>query len=89
MDDYNVQNPTTSDWDKFALGKKWFWVGLVLGLNLFAGLVFGIALVLEKDRRKEGLIILGFTVVWALVGFFWLGPWLLKLGILPKLRAIR
>ena len=49
--------------DKFKLYKKWFWIGLVVGfLNGIAGLVYGIALVLEPERRKEG----GLIIMWSI-----------------------
>lgn len=55
--------------DKFKLYKKWFWVGIAVGfLNLLAGLVYGIVLALEKEHRKEGLIV----VVWSILVFIFL-----------------
>jgi len=75
---------------KFKLGGKWFWIGIVMSFfNIAAGLVYGIALTVEKSYRKEGLIIIAFAIVWALVGFFLIGPWLLKLGVVPKFQIIR
>lgn len=68
----------------FSLGKKWFWVGVILALNTYAGLVYGVALILEPKHRKEGLIILAITVVWTWVGFQFIGPWLQEMGYLPK-----
>lgn len=75
--------------DQFALGKKWFWIGLVMGLNILSGLVFGIALALEKDRRKEGAIIIVFTVLWFIFSGFVLGPWLQETGIIPQYKLLR
>ncbi len=54
--------------DKFQLFGKWFWVGVVMGfLNSIAGLVYGIALVIEKEHRREGAIIIAWTVLVAVV----------------------
>lgn len=75
--------------DKFALGKKWFWIGMVMALNTIMGIVYGIALVIEKKHRREGLIILVFTFAWAVFGYFILAPWLKETGILPRLQVIR
>lgn len=55
--------------DKFKFYKKWFWVGIAIGfLSLVAGLVYGIALALEREHRKEGLVI----CVWSVVVFIFL-----------------
>ncbi|MBU3901652.1 hypothetical protein KKF25_03335 [Patescibacteria group bacterium] len=75
--------------NQFALGKKWFWIGLVMGLNILSGLVFGIALTLEKERRKEGAIIIVFTIAWFIFSWLVLGPWLQKSGILPQYQLLR
>ncbi len=76
--------------DKFKLGKKWFWLGIVMALfNVAAGLIYGLALATEKDHRKEGLVIIVFAIVWAYVSFFFVGPWLLQSGLLPKFQVIR
>lgn len=65
--------------DKFKLGKKWFWIGIIVAvLNGFAGLIYGIALAVEKERRKEGLIIAVLSIIWTLVLFFFLVPNLQK-----------
>lgn len=49
----------------FALWKKWFWVGIVIAaLNPLAGLIIGIAIATEKDRAKEGTIIIAWSIVW-------------------------
>ena len=75
--------------DKFALGKKWFWIGMVFGLNYISGFIFGIALVIERKHRREGLIILGFTAAWLFFTFIILGPWLKQMGWLPKIQIVR
>ncbi|MDI6717962.1 MAG: hypothetical protein QMD86_02910 [Patescibacteria group bacterium] len=81
---------TSSDADKFKIGKKWFWIGIAVStFNLVAGLTYGIALALGKEHRKEGLIIAGWAVVWALIGFFLIGPWLVKSGLVPKFQIVR
>ncbi|KKS25694.1 MAG: hypothetical protein UU85_C0001G0124 [Candidatus Wolfebacteria bacterium GW2011_GWA2_42_10] len=69
--------------------KKWFWVGMAMGFfNLAAGLVYGIVLALEKEHRQEGLIIIGWTIAWTLIGFFLIGPWLVKSGYMPRFQMI-
>lgn len=75
--------------DKFALGKKWFWIGMVFGLNYISGFIYGIALVIEKKHQKEGLVIIAFTLVWLLFTWLILGPWLKESGLLPKVQIIR
>lgn len=69
--------------DKFKLGKKWFWIGIVISIfNAAAGLVYGIALAIEKEHRKEGLIIIAWAIVWALAIFLLIGPYLIKSRII-------
>lgn len=64
--------------DKFKLYKKWFWIGVVVGfLNALAGLIYGIALALEKEHRKEGIII----AAWSFLSFIFV-----FLVIAPKLQ---
>ncbi|MBI5306728.1 hypothetical protein HZB04_04075 [Candidatus Wolfebacteria bacterium] len=76
--------------DKFKLGKKWFWIGIVVAtLNVVAGLVYGIAILTEKDRRNEGLIIIAWAIIWALIGFFIIGPFLVKSELFPKIKIIK
>ncbi len=54
--------------DKFRLFGKWFWIGIVVGfLNSIAGLIYGIALVTEKEYRREGAIIVAWTVLVAVL----------------------
>lgn len=64
--------------DKFKMGKKWFWMGIVVAfLHVPAGFIYGIVLLLEKNHRREGIIIIAFTVVWALISYFVINPWLI------------
>ncbi len=73
--------------DKFKLYKKWFWIGIVAGfMNPVLGLVYGIALLVEKDHRKEGWIIIILTIVWAIISYN-LGIWLTKQGYLPTFQV--
>jgi hypothetical protein len=72
--------------DKFKVNKKWFWIGIVMGLNPVFGLVYGIALVTEKDHRKEGTIILIWTIVWAIISYY-LSMWLVKQGYFPTYQV--
>jgi Mg/Co/Ni transporter MgtE len=52
--------------DKFKLYKKWFWVGIAVGFfNFVAGLIYAFALMAEKEHRREGIIIL----IWTLIVF--------------------
>ena len=74
---------------RFQFGKKWFWIGMVMALNLMPGLIFGIALMTEKERRKEGAVIAIFAIAWFIFATFVLGPWLQRKGILPKYRLFR
>ena len=63
--------------EKFKLGKKWFWIGIVMGFNPIFGLIYGIALLLEKAFRKEALIIIVWTLIWSLVLIpFVVGPFI-------------
>ncbi len=45
--------------EKFKIGKKWFWIGIAFAIvSPIIGIIFGICLLVEKNYRKEGLIIL-------------------------------
>ncbi len=75
---------------RFALGKKWFWIGIVMSLlNVAAGLIYGIALAIEKNHRKEGLIIIAFSIVWLFVSLYWVGPLVMKIGWLPHYQVLK
>jgi len=75
---------------QFGLGRKWFWIGVVIAIaNMVAGLVYGIALMVEKDRRKEGLIIVIFAIAWYFFAGYFLGPWLVNAGILPHYQLLK
>lgn len=75
---------------RFALGKKWFWIGIVVSLlSVVGGLVYGIALAIEKNYRKEGLIIVIFALVWAAVSLFVIAPLLVKSGFLSNYILMR
>lgn len=68
----------------FTLGKKWFWVALAAALfSAAAGLIFGISLLTEKNRRKEGIILIVFAIVCYLAKNLWLYPWLMSSGVMP------
>ena len=72
--------------DKFKLGKKWFWIGIATGfINPILGLVYGIALAVEKDHRKEGIIIIAWTIAWAVIAYY-LSTWLVERGYLPTFQ---
>ena len=58
--------------------------------NIVAGLVYGITFLIEKDHRKEGLVVMAWAIIWALIGIFVIGPYLtIKLGLLPKFQIIK
>ena len=75
---------------QFGLWKKWFWIGIVMAIfNVVTGLVYGIALVLEKDKRKEGIIIIVITIVWFIFVNYFLVSWLINAGILPHMLLMK
>lgn len=78
-----------SSTDSFAFGKKWFWIGVVMALNPIAGTIYGAALLFEPKHRKEGLAILAVTLIWGLIAYYYVGPWLIKVGGFPKIRAVQ
>lgn len=58
--------------DKFLLNGKWFWIGIFTAvISGPAGLVFGIALLIEPEHRKEGSIITVWSVFCMLAMTFW------------------
>lgn len=69
--------------DKFFMYKKWFWIGIVVAImNGAAGLIYGIALVVEPEHRKEGIVV----ILWAFIAFgltYMLAAWLQSQGYLP------
>jgi len=84
MEEQNFSN------SQFGLWKKWFWIGIVVAIfNIITGLVYGIALVLEKDKRKEGIIIIVITIVWFIFVNYFLAPWLINAGILPHMLLMK
>ncbi|MFH1366146.1 MAG: hypothetical protein ABIG99_02060 [Patescibacteria group bacterium] len=76
--------------DNFKLWTKWFWIGIIIALaNLVLGLIYGLALVIEKDKRKEGIIIIAFSVIWIIFASNFLLPWLSNAGILPHYQLLQ
>lgn len=69
--------------DKFKMYKKWFWVGVAVGFfNVVAGLIYGVALLVEREHRKEGVVI----ILWSLLSFaflFYLASYLQNVGTIP------
>ena len=56
--------------DKFSFWQKWFWVGIVVSVfSAPAGLVYGLALLVEPEHRKEGLAITAWSLVWTAIIF--------------------
>jgi len=75
---------------QFGLWRKWFWIGIVAAFsNVIVGLVYGIALAVEKDRRNEGLIIIAVAIAWFCLTFFFLSGWLVEAGLLPKYQLLK
>lgn len=69
--------------DKFKLFKKWFWVGIAVGLlNVLAGLVYGIAVMMEPEHRKEGVIIVAWSVI-SFILIFYIVSNIENSGLLP------
>jgi hypothetical protein len=76
--------------DKFKLWKKWFWIGMVIGFfDLLTGLIFGIALISEKEHRREGMIIILFTLTCFVLKNFVIFPWLMNAGYLPQYQLTK
>ncbi len=66
--------------DKFKLFKKWFWIGILTAVvNFTAGLLYGVALVVEEEHRKEGTIIIIWSIISAVVTMAYLLPYLRSL----------
>ena len=61
--------------------RKWFWIGIVLCFITppIPGLIYGIAMLTEGRYRKEGLIIVAWSIVW-LVLVTIVFAWLVKSG---------
>ena len=68
--------------EKFGLGKKWFWIGIVCGFHIGFGLIYGISLAFEKKFRKEAIIIIAWTITWFILTSIWLIPFLRTKGLL-------
>lgn len=50
--------------NRFKLWGKWFWIGVVIGfLNAIAGVIYSVALIVEPENRKVGLVLLGWTLL--------------------------
>ncbi len=49
--------------------KRWFIIGIVIAfLNpIFSGLIFGTGMLFEPKFKKEGKIIIGISLIWAVV----------------------
>lgn len=74
--------------DKFKLFKKWFWIGFFVGLfNIAAGLLYGIALAIEPEHRREGVVLIVWTVFWAILTYQ-LGVYLTEEGYVPRFQIV-
>ena len=51
--------------------RKWFWIGMIIALFLppIPGFIFGFAMFTEKPYRKEALIIIVWSAVWAVLTY--------------------
>ncbi|MDO8521722.1 MAG: hypothetical protein Q7S08_00350 [bacterium] len=71
--------------------RKWFWVGMAVALFLppMPGFIFGFSLLTEKSYRREALIIICWTIIWAAF-MFWLGQYILGARLItpPSIVAI-
>ncbi|MFA5386359.1 MAG: hypothetical protein WC297_01715 [Candidatus Paceibacterota bacterium] len=74
---------------KFKLGKKWFWIGIVLGFSPVFGIIYGLSLLLERNYRKEGLIIILWAIAWFVLSSVLITPWLRAQGLLPSQDCLR
>ena len=76
--------------EQFGLYKKWFWIGIAMSLfNVVGGLVYGIAVLMDKETRKEGGILIAIALIWFFFAEYVLGPCLIKSGILPQYRLLK
>lgn len=48
---------------------RWFYGGLVIAIlnPIFAGLILGILMVKEPGMRREGTIIISFSLIWGII----------------------
>ena len=73
--------------DKFQMWGKWFWIGIAMGFfNGFAGVVYGIALLTEKDHHKEGAVIIIWSVFISFAEYFFVKA-MINAGYYPKLTV--
>ena len=79
-------SPTTSL--TLSSKRKWLWLGVLMGFfHPIAGLVYGGALFFEQEARKEGIIVIVWTIAWAIASFFLFG-YLAQEGFLPRFQVI-
>ena len=67
--------------------RKWFLIGIIMGLNPVTGLVFGIGLATEPSHRRDGIIIILWTIAWAAASYL-LFRGLVTSGYLPRFQVI-
>lgn len=80
-------SPASVETNKFKLGKKWFWIGIAVAFfNVVGGLIYGVTLALEKEHRNEGLIIIGFSIVWGIIKTFVIMPWYFQSDLFLKIQ---
>lgn len=57
--------------ERFKLGKKWFWIGIIFSILFpLIGIIYGVCLLIEKNYRKEGLIIITCAILFAALLYF-------------------
>lgn len=74
----------------FELGRKWFWIGVVVSiLHPISGIIYAIALLTDSKKKysKEALIIVLVGIAWTLIAIVWIAPWLRGMNFLPKFTA--
>ncbi len=76
----------TSDENQAPKSKKWLWAGLLIALvnPIFAGFILGLLFLSEPQFKKEGRIILIFSIVWGAISLVLIGRFQTQ-GILPRL----
>ncbi len=58
-----------------------FWAVIVAALNpILSGLVIGLVMISERDLRREGIIVTGFSFIWGLILLMLLAKYK---GVLP------
>ncbi|MFH0906753.1 MAG: hypothetical protein ABIC36_01980 [bacterium] len=84
MDNEQITSSYSSDSsDKKEVGlnykSKWYLIGIIIAIiSPFSGVVLGIGFLTESSLKKQGKIILVFSLIWGAVFI-----WMTKKGYLP------